>query len=60
MHYSIVGGEGWQEKVENRGMEKAAENGKELSHSARATSCYVCLMVVLDRHTLIVLLAMVS
>jgi hypothetical protein len=41
-----VGGEEWQEKVYNReewkkllqrGMEEAAENGKELSHSARAT-----------------------
>jgi hypothetical protein len=29
----IVGGEGWQEKVYNRGMEEA-ENGKESSHSA--------------------------
>jgi hypothetical protein len=32
----IVGGEGWQEKVHNRGMEEAPENGKESSHSARA------------------------
>ena len=31
----IVGGEGWQEKVRSkRGTEEAAENGKELSHSA--------------------------
>jgi hypothetical protein len=31
----IVGGEAWQEKViEQRGMEEAPENGKELSHSA--------------------------
>jgi hypothetical protein len=30
----IVGGEEWQEKVYNRGMEEAPENGKELSHSA--------------------------
>jgi hypothetical protein len=32
----IVGGEGWQEKVHNRGMEEASEIGKELSHSACA------------------------
>jgi hypothetical protein len=32
----IVGGEEWQEKVYNRGMEEAPENGKELSHSANA------------------------
>ena len=31
----IVGGEEWQEKVHNRGMEEAPENGKESSHSAR-------------------------
>ena len=30
----IVGGEEWQEKVHNRGMEEAPENGKESSHSA--------------------------
>ena len=30
----IVGGEGWQEEVRNRGMEEAPENGKESSHSA--------------------------
>jgi hypothetical protein len=30
----IVGGEGWKEKVYNRGMEEAPENGKESSHSA--------------------------
>ena len=33
----IVGGEGWQEKVHNREMEEAAENGKESSHSAHAS-----------------------
>ena len=32
----IVGGEGWQEKVNDRGMEEAPENGKESSHFARA------------------------
>jgi len=33
----IVGGEGWQEKVHNRGgMEEAPENSKESSHSAHA------------------------
>ena len=32
----IVSGEGWQAKVHNRGMEEAAENGKE-SHSAHAS-----------------------
>ena len=32
----IVGGEGWQEKVHNRGMEEAPESGKESSHSAHA------------------------
>ena len=32
----IVGGEGWQEKVHNRGMEEAPENGKESSYSAHA------------------------
>jgi len=32
----IVGGEGWQEKVRNRGMDEAPENGKETSHSAHA------------------------
>jgi hypothetical protein len=31
-----VGGEGWQEKVHNRGMEEAPENGKESSNSAHA------------------------
>jgi len=30
------GGEGWQEKVHNRGIKEAPENGKELSHSAHA------------------------
>jgi hypothetical protein len=30
----IVGGEEWQEKVYNRGMEEAPENDKKLSHSA--------------------------
>jgi hypothetical protein len=29
-----VVGEKWQEKVYNRGMREAAENGKESSHSA--------------------------
>jgi hypothetical protein len=32
----MVGGEGWQEKVHNRGREEAPENGKELSHFAHA------------------------
>jgi hypothetical protein len=32
----IVGGERWQVKVYNRGMEEAPENGKESSHSAHA------------------------
>ena len=32
----IVGGERWQEKVHQRGIEEAPENGKESSHSARA------------------------
>jgi len=32
----IVCGERWQEKVRNRGMEEAPENGKESSHSACA------------------------
>ena len=31
-----VGGEGWQEKVQQRGMEETPENGKESSHSSRA------------------------
>ena len=33
----IVGGEGWQEKVHDRGMEEAPENGKELSNSVHAS-----------------------
>jgi hypothetical protein len=32
----IVGGEEWQEKLYNRGMEEAPENGKESSRSAHA------------------------
>jgi hypothetical protein len=32
----IVGEEGWQEKVHNRGMEEAPENHKESSNSAHA------------------------
>jgi len=32
----IVGGEGWQEKVHNGGMEEAPENGNESSNSAHA------------------------
>jgi hypothetical protein len=32
----IVGGEEWQEKVQQRGMEEAPENGKESLHSAHA------------------------
>ena len=32
----IIGEEGWQKKVHNRGMEAAPENGKELSYSAHA------------------------
>jgi hypothetical protein len=35
-----VGGEGWQEKVHNRGMEEASENGKESSNSAHANGMY--------------------
>jgi hypothetical protein len=30
----VIGGEGWKERVYNRGMEEAPENGKESSHSA--------------------------
>ena len=33
---SIVGGEGWQEKVHKRGMEEAPQNGKESLNSAHA------------------------
>ena len=33
----IFGGEGWQGKVYNRGMEEASENSKELSHSSHAS-----------------------
>jgi hypothetical protein len=36
----IVGGEEWQEKVYNRVMEEAAENGKELSHSAHGSGMH--------------------
>ena len=32
----IVGGEGWQEKVHNRGMEEAPENSMESTYSAHA------------------------
>jgi hypothetical protein len=32
----IIGGEEWQKKVYNRGMEEVPENGKESSHSAHA------------------------
>jgi hypothetical protein len=32
----MVGGEQWQEKVWQVGMEEAPENGKESSHSAHA------------------------
>ena len=32
----IVGGEGWQEKVHERGMEEAPENGKKSLHFAHA------------------------
>jgi hypothetical protein len=38
----IVGGEGWQEKVYSRGMEEAADNGKELSRSAHANGVNYC------------------
>jgi len=38
----IVGGEVWQEKVRNRGMEEAPENGKESSHSAHADGMSDC------------------
>jgi hypothetical protein len=30
----LVGGKGWKERVYNRGMEEASENGKESLHSA--------------------------
>jgi hypothetical protein len=33
----VVGGKGWKERVYNRGMEEAPENGKESLHSAHAT-----------------------
>jgi len=32
----LAGGKGWKERVYNRGMEEAPENGKELTHSAHA------------------------
>ena len=32
----MVGGEKWQEKVYDRGMEEAPENGKESPHSVHA------------------------
>ena len=32
----IVGAEGWQQEVQQRGMEEAPEKGKESSHSAHA------------------------
>jgi len=32
----LVGGIGWKERVCNRGMEEAPENGKESLHSAHA------------------------
>jgi hypothetical protein len=32
----LVGGKGWKERVYNRGMEEAPENGKESSHFAHA------------------------
>jgi hypothetical protein len=32
----IVGGEEWQEKVHNTGMNETPENSKELSHAAHA------------------------
>jgi len=38
----IVGGEGWQEKVHNRGMKEAPENGKESSHSAHVNGMNEC------------------
>jgi hypothetical protein len=38
----IVGGEGWQENVHNRGMEEDPENGKESSHSAHANGMREC------------------
>jgi hypothetical protein len=30
----LIGRKGWKERVYNRGMEEAPENGKESSHSA--------------------------
>jgi hypothetical protein len=38
----IVGGEEWQEKLYNRGMEEAPENSKESSHSAHANGMNDC------------------
>ena len=32
----LVGGKGWKERVYNRGMEEASENGKESLHSTHA------------------------
>jgi hypothetical protein len=39
----IVGGEELQEKVHNRGMEEAPENGKKSSHSAHANGMNECI-----------------
>jgi len=44
----IVGGEGWQEKVHNRGMEESPRNGKELSHSAHANGMNECVLMMSD------------
>ena len=41
----IVGREGWQEKVHNRGLEEAPENGKESLCSAHANG--ICTVAVL-------------
>jgi hypothetical protein len=38
----LVGGKGWKERVYNRGMEEAPENGKELLHSVHANGMNEC------------------
>jgi hypothetical protein len=38
----IVGGEGWQEKVYDRGMEESPENSKVSLHSAHAKGMNEC------------------
>jgi len=41
----LVGGKEWKERVYNRGMEEAPENGKELLHSARANGVNIKLLI---------------